>query len=331
MVQNISCLRVLGWGSLIVVGLLVIAGLFLFWPVNPAPLGSKSKPAADYDEAIQRVQALQVQEKSGFNPLCQTQLLTHGQKVQQVVVLVHGYTTCPNQYRALAPRLYDLGYNVLMVPMPHHGLAERMTEEQSRLTAEELVAYADQMVDIAQGLGEQVTMAGISGGGVTTAWAAQHRSDLDRAIIISPAFGYAAIPTPLTVPALRAYLWLPNSYQWWDTARQEAGGQPYAYPRYATRTLAELLRLGLAVMADARREPPAAGSVVVVSNASEPSVNNAMIEKATALWQAHAPEKVKAYQFPSELNLPHDLIDPGDPGANPEVVYTKLIELIQAP
>jgi len=44
-----------------------------------------------------------------------------------------------------------------------------MTDEQSQLTADELVAYADEMVDIAQGLGEQVIMVGISAGGVTTA------------------------------------------------------------------------------------------------------------------------------------------------------------------
>jgi len=44
------------------------------------------------------------------------------------------------------------------------------------------------VVDIAQRLGEQVVMLGISAGGVATAWAAQNRSDIDLAVIISPVF-----------------------------------------------------------------------------------------------------------------------------------------------
>ena len=228
---------------------LVLAG-------QPGPLGSNPKPAADYDEAVQRVQAFQAQELSGL-----TRCARHSS--DPWAKSPTGSGTCarlhhlPQPVSRSRPRLYDLGYNVLMVPMPHHGLAERMTEEQSRLTAEELANYADHIVDIAQGLGEQVTMVGISGGGVTTAWAAQHRSDLALRLFISPAFGYAAIPTPFTVPALHAYLWLPNSYQWWDTARQEAGGQPYAYPRWTPLApWPNSSALGLAVMADARREPP---------------------------------------------------------------------------
>lgn len=116
--------------------------------------------------------------------------MTHGQPVERVIVLVHGYTNCPQQFHELGQRFYYLGYNVLIAPLPYHGLADRLTDEQAELKAEELVAYADEVVDIAHGLGKRVIMAGISGGGVTTAWAAQNRSDLDLAVIISPAFGY---------------------------------------------------------------------------------------------------------------------------------------------
>src|SRR6185503_9544167 len=120
---------------------------------------------------------------------------THGQKVERAILLLHGYTNCPQQFLELGQRFYDLGYNVLIAPLPHHGLANRLTDEQSQLTAKELASYADEMVDIAHGLGNEVVMMGISGGGVATAWAAQNRSDLDLAVIISPAFGFKEIPT----------------------------------------------------------------------------------------------------------------------------------------
>jgi len=34
------------------------------------------------------------------------------------------------------------------------------------------------------------------------------------------------------------------------------------------------------------------------------------------------------YEFEAELQLPHDVIDPAQPGAQIEVVYTRLITLI---
>jgi hypothetical protein len=76
-------------------------------------------------------------------------------KSRAAIILVHGYTNCPQQFKALGQRFYDMGYNVLIAPLPHHGLADRMTEEHGLLTAEELAAYADETVDLAQGLGDQ--------------------------------------------------------------------------------------------------------------------------------------------------------------------------------
>jgi carboxylesterase len=315
---------------IIAVLLLVAAGLVLFAPVHLAAT-APSRPAANYDVAITRIEALQAGEGFEYNPKCLTTLLTHGQKTAGAVVLVHGYTNCPYQYHQLAPQIYALGYNVLIAPLPHHGLADRMTEEHRRLTAEELAAYADQVIDIARGLGDQVTMLGISGGGVTTAWAAQQRADLYRAVIISPAFGFQAVPMPLTRAGMRLYSLLPNQFTWWDPVKQENNGSDYNYPRYSTHALAQALRLGFAVTSAARRAPPAAGSLVVVTNANDDQVNRQMIDQAVALWQARAPTKVSTYEFPVSLGLQHDLLDPSAPGAHPEVVYPKLIELIQAP
>ncbi len=61
---------------------------------------------------------------------------------------------------------------MLIPPLPRHGMAERQDTAHSHLPLQELAAYADRVVDIAQGLGERVTMMGLSCGGVTSAWAA---------------------------------------------------------------------------------------------------------------------------------------------------------------
>src|SRR5258708_2218016 len=169
-----------GRRSVLFVIFLVILGILggLFSPWNVGALSSHPQRVQSYDEAFQRIAAIRAERFSLMNPDCVVQLMTHGQKVQNAIVLVHGYTSCPAQFQQLGQSFYNLGYNVLTAPLPHHGLADRMTDEQGQLTAEELAAYADEMVDLAHGLGDHVTMMGISADEVTTAWAAQNRSDL---------------------------------------------------------------------------------------------------------------------------------------------------------
>ncbi len=315
------------WFILLIAGIILIIGFVLWTPRNISSLASHPDPAQNYEDAVQRIETLLAQEPPDMNPACRLQFLTHNQQVERVIVLVHGYTMCPQQFHELGLSFYDLGYNVLIAPLPRHGLSDRMTDEHSQLKAEELANYADDMVDIANGLGKQVVIAGISGGGVVTAWAAQYRADIDLAVVISPGFGFQQIPTPLTVPAANVFLTLPNSFNWWDASLQLQIKPDYSYPRYSTRALAEILRLGSAVQVAAQREPPAAQSILMVTNANDTSVNNSLTAQVVRDWQEHH-ATLATYEFGAELQLGHDLIDPTQPNERIDVVYPKLIELI---
>src|SRR6185369_11110746 len=160
---------------LILLALLITLAYLAVAPPRVDGLMSRPRPAASYDEAVARVNAILAAEASGHNPLCHTRLLTHGRQTARCIAFIHGYTNCPLQFAPLAEAFYARGYNTLTVLLPHHGLADRLTDAHRRLTAEELAAYADQVVDIARGLGQQVTLLGLSGGGVVAAWAAQTR------------------------------------------------------------------------------------------------------------------------------------------------------------
>ncbi len=314
-------------GAVIVLGAVVLcAVVVLFRPMSLSGLTSNPDPTGDYAEAVERIEALRAGEASrGLNPLCQLKFLTHGQKVDNAIVFVHGYTNCPQQFSELGQQFYELGYNVLIAPAPHHGLADRMTTDQARLTAEELTAYADEVVDIAQGLGEHVTLAGISMGGTTTAWAAQHRSDLDLAVLISPAFGFQMFPAPVTAPAVNAFLVLPNFYMWADSELKEESGTDFTYPRRSTRALAQTLRLGMAVQAQSAEAAPAARSMLVITNANDPSVDNGLTAEMVELWGEWGTD-VTTYEFAADLELKHDLISPWQ--ETQPVVYPVLVELI---
>ena len=301
--------------------------LALLIPWNVWSLSSHARPVSGYDEAAERIEALRAKRQAEMNPDCLLQFLTHGRKAQRVVILVHGYTSCPAQFDRLGQQFYELGYNVLIAPLPHHGLANRLNNEQSQLTAKGLTVYADEMVDLAQGLGEQVSMVGLSGGGVTTAWAAQNRSDLDSAVIIAPAFSYRQIPHVLTAPIMNSLLLLPDGFEWWDPNLREDIGPFHAYPRYSKHALAQFMKLGFAIRLKSWTAPPAAHRIVVVTNVNDMSVNNSLTAEVVRQWRALG-ANVETYEFPSSLGLPHDLIDPEQPGQQVEIVYPTLFALL---
>lgn len=313
--------------GLIVLMVVLVTVAVTLTPWNISNLSSHPIPVQSYAEALHGIDNLRAQELAGMNPACQLQLMTHDKKVDRVIILVHGYANCPQQFNELGQQFYDLGDNVLIAPLPHHGLADRMTEEHGLLKAEELTAYADETIDIAQGLGNQVVMMGISAGAVTTAWAAQNRNDLDLAVIISPAFGFKQIPTLLTAAVTNISPFLPDSFVWFDPVLQTNVTPSYAYPRYSKHALAQILRLGFAIQTDANRSKPAAHKIVMVLNPTDESVNNILVMSVVNKWQARG-ANVTTFEFDENLHLHHDLIDPNQPYQQVDMVYPRLIAIV---
>lgn len=291
-------------------------------------LRSQSRPCASYSEAAARVEALCAKDTPDINPLCKTVFLAHGQKTKRAIVFWHGYTNCPRQFHQLAGVFFERGYNALIPRLPQHGLADRMTTALERLTIEDLLWLADESLDIACGLGERVTVVGLSAGGAMAAWAAHERADVEQAVLIAPGFAFKLAPASLTRPLTQAASALPNMFIWWDSKTKERiPGPQYAYPRFSTRALAAFNRIAFEVQDAARRSKPAARSILVVINAHDGAVDNNVTLDVVENWRRQG-ANVEVYEFPAELKLNHDLIDPDQPEGRIEVVYPKLVELI---
>ena len=313
---------------LILLGVLFAAILLLSFPPNPLRQLAAPNPATGYAAALQRIAALRAVEGDEYNPACRLKFMDHGWKTQRVIVFLHGYTNCPEQFRQLGELFFEQGYNVLITPQPHMGLADRMNSAHERLTSEELAAYTNGVIDIAQGLGEHVSLVGLSGGGVMSAWAAQERSDLDLAVVIAPSFGYTFIPGFLTVPTLNLFHRLPNFYQWWDPVQKLDITPDYGYPRFATRALADILRLAYWVKEAACQDAPAAEAILVITNAGDLAVDNAPTDKLVQCWREQGYQPLSTYMFDASLKLEHDLIDPSQQNQHIDIVYPQLVELI---
>jgi alpha-beta hydrolase superfamily lysophospholipase len=308
---------------------LVALAVVVVWPVRTGDLVSRPHPARDYVEALALIDVLEHADGSDVQPECRTLLLGHGHRTARATVLLHGLTNCPKQFEALGRELWADGQNVLIVRLPHHGLEDRMTPDLGRLTAGELTHTADLAVDIADGLGERVTVSGLSIGAVAAAWTAAERRDVDRAVIIAPLLGVATVPRVLTHALANLWLLTPNRFHWWDPRQgRRLAGPPQVYPRFSTRALGEALRLAAAVEAHARERAPRAGRIVLVRVGGDRAVNNAAIVALAGAWRARG-APVEEYEFPIRLGLNHDVIDPEQSGARVGVVYPVLIKWLR--
>jgi pimeloyl-ACP methyl ester carboxylesterase len=325
-------LAVVGWALRALLSLLVVAGAVLLWlcrPMGAHDLVSHPQPAGTYEEALARFERMDRAEPPEINPVCHSRLLTHGRRTGRAILLLHGFTNCPQQFESLAEILYARGANVLIVRAPYHGLMDVLTREPQRLTSQELAAYGEVALDIACGLGDSVTVAGLSMGANVAAWLAQERADVNRAVVIAPLFGVASVWRQLTPALERGLLACPDRCLWWsDKEKDRVGGPQYAYPRFSTKALGQALRMGIEVAEAAHARPPRAGSIVMVTIAGDPAVRNDAAGEVRNAWSLRAPGRVEGYEFPIAMGLGHDLIDPLQPYQKVDRVYPVLAEMI---
>ena len=296
------------------------------------PLKSHPQPVPTYAEAVARVKAMQERDHQDLAlDVCITKLYEHGRQTEHVIVLLHGFTNCPEQFNELGKQYYEAGNNVFIPRTPYHGLSDRLTEALINLTAEDLAAFGDKVVDIAHGLGKKVSVMGISGTGTLVAWLAQNRPDLDYAFTIAPLFGLAFIPPFFTRLFELVAMRLPNFFMWWDprTKADNPFSIYYAYPRYPIRALVEIMRLAMSTRAQAEKSPPVARNITIIINDAEPAVSNPEIMRLLKLWRKHSRGNINEYHFEKDMNLPHDIITPGTPGVPVGDIQPRLIGAVR--
>jgi carboxylesterase len=225
--------------------------------------------------------------------------------------------------------LFDRGYNVLIPRIPHHGLKDRLTDDIDELDAKEIVLFVNETVDMTQGLGTHVDVIGLSGGGIMAGWAVQNRTDISRALVIAPNLGYASAPQTLALPVARFSSTIPGYFLWKDEDKQEYIDAPdYTYPRLSLRSVGQFFYTGSALLSQSADTPIGAERVVIVSNENDTVVHTEMMNNLLENWQQSTVTDVQTYKFPAEHELGHDIIDPNQPYAKPDIVYPQLLELL---
>lgn len=287
------------------------------------------QPATNYAEALDQFALLKSMDGGDVNGICHSQLLTHGHATDRALVLIHGMTNCPRQFAQLAPLFFERGYNVLLPRQPRNGLADVDTTALADMTLGEMTDFCHQIVDIARGLGRQVTVVGISAGGTLAAWIAQFRGDVDAAVPIAPLFGLLPnlpiLNTSANFATMRLLLLAPNIMT--QTIRPFTAGPPQSYRGFSSRGLATTMRLGQRIYRVAGAAPPKARSILLMLNPVDPAVNNTLSLSTLRRWNQHGVH-ARTYMFPSDPKLIHDMIDPEQVDQHIDVTYPILLDQI---
>lgn len=315
-------------GSVLGVGALAAV---LFLPVNRRPFVHNSpRKLLSYDEAVKVIESLVTASPPSVRRKCTIQFLGHGRPTERVFVLLHGLSNCPAQFGELGKQLFERGHNVLIPRLPYHGEEDRLTTEWGGLTAEEMLEAGNQAADLARGLGREVTVAGLSINGATVAWMAQNRDDLQKAVLLAPFLAPAGLSDWVLAPVERIVLRLPNMFFWWDShARENLKGPSYAYPRFPTRVVGETMLLARSVLQESRILPARCPSILTVTSAYDTAANNLVTGQLVANWRSLRPTGVESFEFPADEKVPHDFIDPNQTNQRIDIVYPKIIELLE--
>ncbi len=280
---------------------------------------------AGYAMAREGLARFQARDGAEIGELGRSLAFDYGKRTRRAIVLFHGLSASPAQFIAIARALHERGHNVFVPRLPRHGHEDRMSPALAQMTAEQLTACLRDSLQLARGLGDEVSIAGFSLGGLLAAYGAQFEP-LHKAVAIAPFLGLIWLPSRFGERLARWALQIPNRFYWWDPWQRERQLPAHGYPRYSTHALAQGLNLAHELIAAARREPPAAHRLIVAINTREPAVNNRAAIRLARLWQSHGAD-VRLERL-RDLPFAHDIIEPKRYPDIAQRLLPRLVDLI---
>lgn len=326
-----ATIRKVLWGTAAVfVALLLIVALLGLFPVR-VRAEAQADPADSYNEALTRIAATNSEERGrgDIMPDCESILMGHGDRTAETIVFFHGFTSCPRQFAELGELFYAKGYNVYIPLAPYHGHVDRRGLGLKELRANDLATHGMEAIDIARGLGDRVTVVGLSGGGAVAAWVAQNRDDVALVAPIAPLIGVSAVPgTYLNRGFTHLLSVIPDFYNWWDRETREDNPEspPYAYVGHPFTALRAYMQLGFSTLRQAEQQAPSAAALMILNDA-DTTTSNSVADLLADYWETGG-TPVTRYYFSDELALPHDLISAFRADLDVSVVYPVLVDLL---
>ncbi len=124
------------------------------------------------------------------NDACRSVFFLHPHPTSKVCLFFHGFTAGPYQFVPLGKALFVAGYNVLIPLQPGHGQAGNWDGSNPPPLPTDIRVYqffAQEWLQIAQSLGTQVVVGGLSSGGTLAAWLSlEYHAQINRTLLFAP-------------------------------------------------------------------------------------------------------------------------------------------------
>lgn len=258
---------------------------------------------ADYSQiAATIVREARAREKALplLNAGCRSRFLLHDQPTAKVCLFFHGFTATPEQFVPIAEAFFQAGHNVVIPLLPGHGIGGDWKSDNPPPLPEEQQPYRDfglYWLQQVQALGEQVAIAGLSGGSTLAAWLALECPDqIARALLFAPYLSNSNIIVDLLVRILPIY------FEW----RTAAGAISYGYEGFLMPALRVFMDMGRDVLERAKESTAAAPSFIISSasdRAVDESENQDLYESLVKIQP-----KCWYYLFDKAFDIPHNMM-----------------------
>ncbi len=286
------------------------------------------KPARTVAEARERFALLAQRDGPQISAAGRSRLYAGDAPARLAVVLIHGFTNCPEQWVPFSANLVRDGCAVVIPRLPGHGFADRSAKTIGRVKAHELLSIANDAVDVAAGLADRVFICGLSIGGAIAVWLALRRPDIATAVSIVPFIGISKLGAEANAVAAWALSTLPDVFVPWDPSGKNRSIPPYGYTHFPTRVLGECLNVGMGCYDEAKTRAPA-GNVHFLLNAKEPACNNELSLEMARRFSADRSGSTQTVVL-DDLPANHDIIDPTNPQERTAIVYPRVRSLIES-
>ncbi|MBU7585570.1 MAG: alpha/beta fold hydrolase [Nostoc sp. TH1S01] len=247
------------------------------------------------------------------NEACRSRFLVHPYSTSKVCLFLHGFTAAPYQFEPLGKALFNKGYNVLVPLQPGHGLAGEWNRQTPPPLPTDIQTYQKfvlEWLQIAQTLGEQVVVGGLSTGGTLAAWLAlEYPQQIERALLFTPFLGSSNSLFDQLIKTLPIY------FEWFN---KDAPGN-FGYKGFRIPALRIFLELAEKIVEQAESE--VAAPVLMVCSEGDRAVNRTQQRELFKMILKHQP-KSWYYCFDDSLHIEHRMMTKLEDNDYEELVIT---------
>jgi pimeloyl-ACP methyl ester carboxylesterase len=244
-------------------------------------------------------QAKSIEQIPIRNEACRSKFFLHPHLTAKVFLFFHGFTAGPYQFEPIGQKLFDAGYNVLVPLQPGHGVAGNWNRDNPPPLPTEREIYQDfalSWLEVAQNLGQQVIVGGLStGGNLAATLALEHPQQIEKALLFAPYIGGNNAIVNLIVEFVPIY------YEWLN--KDNPGN--FGYDGFSMPALRLFLDLGQEITDRVKNH--LAVPMFIICSESDQTINHSELQdfsRATIKQQS----KSWYHSFDKFFEIPHTMM-----------------------